>query len=93
MSEAVAKQELMNLVPVLQALGVPNQTILKNLVRVYNLTEEFLPDEQPAAPNEPQMSPGPAATAPDLLPQAGVAPGDLPAPGQVAAMLPDGGVV
>ena len=93
MSEAVAKQELMTLVPVLQALGVANETILKNLVRVYGLTEEFLPKEPPAVPNTPQMPPGAAGTAPDMLPGAGVAPGELPAPGQVKAMLPDGGVV
>ena len=93
MSEAVAKQELMTLVPVLQALGVANETILKNLVRVYNLTEEFLPKEQAAIPNQQQLPPGPAGTPPDMLPQAGVAPGELPAPGQVKAMLPDGGTV
>jgi hypothetical protein len=93
MSEAVAKQELMTLVPVLQALGVANETILKNLVRVYGLTEEFLPQQAPAVPNMPQMPPGAAGTPAEMLPQAGVAPGKLPAPGQVKAMLPDGGVV
>ena len=93
LSNEACRQELMTLIPVLQALGVPNETILKNLVRVYSLTEEFLPSEQPAMPNAPQQSPGSAQQAPAMLPEAGVAPGELPAPGQVKAMLPDGGVV
>ena len=95
-TEAVRKQELMNLIPVLQALGVPNDALLKSLVRVYDLSEEFLeeapPPPTPAAPPPPQ-SPGPSPTAPDALGAMGVAPGDLPSPGQVSTILPTGGVV
>ena len=86
MTEAVRKQELMNLIPVLQALGTPNDVILKNLVRVYGLPEDFLPAPQP------QMPPG----APQGAAQGGgmgVGVGEIPQPGSVRAMLPDGDVI
>ena len=86
MTEAVRKQELMNLIPVLQALGTPNDVILKNLVRVYGLSEDFLPAPQP------QMPPG----APQGAAQGsgmGVGVGEIPQPGSVRAMLPDGDVI
>tara|TARA_R100000654_G_scaffold16146_1_gene34041 strand:- start:4285 stop:5046 length:762 start_codon:yes stop_codon:yes gene_type:complete len=97
MSEAVKKQELMNLVPVLQALGVNNETILKSLVRVYRLSEDFLPEEQPTPPvpqpSPPGMPPGAMAGAAEALPSMGVAPGEIPTPGSVRAVLPDGEVI
>ena len=97
MSEAVKKQELMNLVPVLQALGVPNETILKSLVRVYRLSEEFLPVDLPEAPGQPPSPPGQPPGAPTVpgeqVPGMGVAPGEIPTPGSVRAVLPDGGVI
>ena len=43
-SEAVQKQEFMQTVPLLQALGVPPQQILKELVRLYDLPESLLPE-------------------------------------------------
>jgi hypothetical protein len=97
MSEAVKKQELMNLIPVLQALGVANQTILKSLVRVYGLSEEFLPKDIPTPPTPQPPAPGSdpmAAMNPqDALPSMGVAPGEMPSPGSVRAVLPDGNVI
>ena len=86
MTEAVRKQELMNLIPVLQALGTPNDVILRNLVRVYGLSEDFLP-----APQQ-QIPPG----APQAAAQGGgmgVGVGEIPQPGSVRAMLPDGDVI
>lgn len=97
MSEAVKKQELMNLVPVLQALGVSNETILKSLVRVYRLSEDFLPQAQPTPPvpqPSPQgMPPGMMGAPGEALPSMGVAPGEIPSPGSVRAVLPDGEVI
>ena len=96
MPEAVRKQEMMNLIPVLQALGVPNETLLKNLVRVYNLSEDFLPKEealpaQVAAPAQeaPGNTPGPEQGVAGM----GVAPGTLPSPGQGSTVVPPGGGV
>jgi hypothetical protein len=86
MTEAVRKQELMNLIPVLQALGTPNDVILKNLVRVYGLSEDFLPAPQP------EMPPG-AAQAAAQGGGMGVGVGEIPQPGSVRAMLPDGDVI
>lgn len=89
MTEAVRKQELMNLIPVLQALGTPNEVILKNLVRVYGLSEDFLPAPQSAAPAAPPP-PGPGAPPAGGM---GVGVGEIPQPGSVRAMLPDGNVI
>jgi hypothetical protein len=47
MSEAVKKQEFTTLIPMLQQLGVSNETILKTLVRAYDLPEDFLPEQAP----------------------------------------------
>ena len=89
MTEAVRKQELMNLIPVLQALGPPNEVILKNLVRVYGLSEDFLPKPQPEMP--PGAPPSPAGVAQGG--GMGVGVGEIPQPGSVRAMLPDGDLV
>ena len=97
MSEAVRKQELMNLIPVLQALGVPNDSLLKNLVRVYDLSEEFLPPDQPTpvGPAHPPVAEPPGGVMPPEqgLGGIGVGPGELPSPAQVSTVLPPGGVV
>ena len=89
MTEAVRKQELMNLIPVLQALGTPNEVILKNVVRVYGLSEDFLPKPQPAQPQMPAPGPAGAAQGGGM----GVGVGEIPQPGSVRAMLPDGDVI
>lgn len=89
MTEAVRKQELMNLIPVLQALGTPNEVILKNLVRVYGLSEDFMPKPQPEMPPGAPPSPAGAAQGAGM----GVGVGEIPQPGSVRAMLPDGDLV
>ena len=61
-SGAIKKRELVELTPLLVKLGVPQNTILKELVMAYNLPESFLeapPPEQaaPAGPQGPLPSP------------------------------------
>lgn len=97
MSEAVKKQELTSLIPILTELGVPPDTILKSIVRAYDLPEDFLPQaatppEGPAAPT-PGPPPAGAVGAPDQLAGMGMSPGSLPSPNQVGSVLPSGGVV
>jgi hypothetical protein len=97
MSEAVKKQELTQLMPILQGLGVPNETILKSIVRAYDLPEDFLPQAAaaPATPAAPTPgSPPPGMAPPEQgLPGMGMGMGELPSPNQVSAVLPPGGVV
>ena len=52
MSEAVHKQQLLSNVPVLVQLGVPPTQILKELVRIMDLPESFIVEQQA----EPQIS-------------------------------------
>lgn len=89
MSDAVKKQELQTLVPLLTKLGVPPEKILKALVRSYDLPEDFLPeDAAPAAgalPNAPGLPSAPDQAAASLL--------QGPSPANVANVLPAGGVV
>lgn len=95
MSEAVKRQELMNLLPTLKELGVAPDALLRTIVRAYDLSEEFLPDKQavpPATPAPTQAQPS-TPTPPAGLPGMGMGPGQLPSPGQVSQVLPPGGVV
>jgi hypothetical protein len=96
MSEAVKKQELMQLVPQLVELGVTPDKVLRMIVRTYDLSEELLPEAQPeltpAAP-DPTQAPPPVAPPEQGLPGMGLMPGQLPSPEQVAGVLPPGGVV
>ena len=89
MSDAVKKQELQTLVPLLTKLGVPPAKSLKALVRSYDLPEDFLPeDAAPAAgalPNAPGLPSAPDQAAASLL--------QGPSPANVANVLPAGGVV
>lgn len=56
MSEAVHKQQLLANVPVLVQLGVPPTSILKELVRIMDLPESFIveqqPEQQPSTPGQ-----------------------------------------
>jgi len=90
MSDAVKKQELMQLIPLLQSLGVDNATILKSIVRSYDLPEDFLPDEtaQSVAPTET-----PPPSAPSGPEQAAMGTMAGPSPQRIANVLPTGGVV
>lgn len=92
MSEAVKKSEFTTLIPLLQQLGVPNETILKTLVRAYDLPEDFLPEIAPAAPPVAPTT-GPMPTQP-LPPEAAAMQAMAsPNPANIAPMLPPGGVV
>lgn len=63
-SDAVRKSELLGASGLLQALGVPQPELLKELVRTLNLPESFLQPAQPQmAPPERLPSGGPAAAA------------------------------
>lgn len=87
MSDSVKKQELTNLVPLLQSLGVSNETILKSLVRAYDLPEDFLPEQAPpVAPTTAPAAPGQGPPDP-LMAMAS------PNPANIAPLLPPGGVV
>lgn len=94
MSDAVKKQELMTLIPLLQSLGVDNATILKSIVRSYDLPEDFLPQDEPAQAIAPTAAPTPGAppSAPEAALMSGAGMGN-PSPERVAAVLPSGGVV
>ena len=90
MSDSVKKQELTNLVPLLQSLGVSNDTILKSLVRAYDLPEDFLPEAAPPAPPV-AMAGGPSA--PGQGPPDPMMAMASPNPANIAPLLPPGGVV
>jgi hypothetical protein len=88
MSDSVKKQELQALVPLLQQLGVQPATILKALVRSYDLPEDFLPKDVPAT--------GASAQAPGLPAAPEQAMANMlagPSPDNIASILPQGGVV
>ena len=90
MSDAVKKQELQQLIPLLRELGVDNGTILKALVRSYDLPEDFLPkDTEATSPTVDQAAPPPAMT-PEMM-----APGMMsgPSPAKISSVVPAGGVV
>jgi hypothetical protein len=89
MSDSVKKQELQTLVPLLQQLGVKNETILKALVRSYDLPEDFLPKDEPPAEGGTVAQP-PAMGAAD---QAMASMMQGPSPQNIANVLPAGGVV
>lgn len=95
MSEAVKKQELMQLVPQLVELGVPREKVLREVVRAYGLSEEMLPEATPPAqaPLDPAQAPPPTMPPEQSLPAAGFQPGQLPSPERVNTVLPPGGVV
>ena len=73
-SAEISKQNLVNLAPLLQQLGVPNETIKEEIVRLFALPETFLkvPEPPPAAPTAPEpalpteAAPMPPEGGPDL---------------------------
>jgi len=86
-SEAIRNQRLLQNVQVLQALGVPNAALLKEIVRSMQLPEDFLEGE--IMQQEGVGVPGASAaegppTAQDLV--------NNPTPGNVTDMLMGGGV-
>lgn len=96
MSEAVRKQELERLTPMLQALGVPNEALLDMLVRAFEL-----PASLPAAAAQ-NMQQQQAAMAAAAGPGGAAVPPEVPpeelsqargGPSRVELALPEGGVV
>ena len=94
MSEVVRKQELERLLPMLQALGVPNEDLLRLLIRSFELPADIAvappPMEQPTAAGAATGAPGPVgdgSVPPEMM--AGMQGG----PARVEAALPEGGVV
>lgn len=95
-SEAAHKNDLLQAVPMLQALGVPNDLILKEVVRSLNLPESFIPDETKQQVQPPQGAPqvsGPTTPEPTPDTMLGLAPGSNPGPSRIAAVLPNQGGV
>lgn len=91
-SDAQKKLELMNAVPLLQQLGVPDPLILKEVVRMLDLPESFIPEaEALAKPMPPPTAPqpgGPTTPAPVPDTMLGLGPGSLPSPGKISQVLP-----
>ena len=89
-SDSIKKQEFLNLVPVLQQLGVPNQKLLEQLVRSYDLPEDLMPegaDPQMAMPEMPQPAAGSqVAQDPLQAAQLGVS---QPSPQNISRILPN----
>ena len=80
LSEAIKKNNLMQLFPVLAQLGVPPETMKEEIIRLYDLPKSFLEAiEQPQAP--PGMGGGlPQGGEPQMPPQGDIGPsGELPA--------------
>lgn len=59
LSDATRKQNLVTLLPTLQALGVPQRAILEEIVRAYELNKTFL--EIPEVASQAASAPGPSA--------------------------------
>jgi len=64
-SDSIKKQEFVQLLPTLQQLGVPNEKLLEQLIRNYDLPEDLMPEpisesemQPPAMPEAPQPSMG-----------------------------------
>ena len=93
MSEAARKQEIERLTPVLQALGVPNETLLNMLVRTFELPPQLVreaADAQAAMAAQAETQAGPpmgGEVPPEQLSQA------RGGPARVEMALPPGGVV
>ena len=85
MSEQLAKQQLLNNIPVLVQLGVPPGELLKEIIRVMGLPESFIPPDAPleaeggtpgSLPSEPTME--------EMLAN--------PSPQNLQSILPDMGI-
>jgi hypothetical protein len=74
MGDAVKRDNLLNLVPILQGLGAPAQTLLAELVRVYDLPQSFTEAVEAAAEVPLDADPNaedPNAEDPNALPPEG----------------------
>lgn len=93
MSEVVRKQELERLLPMLQALGVPNDMLLQLVVRAFDLPADLMvaPPPMPEQP-PPGGAPGPSPVSEGAVPPEMLA-GMQGGPARVESALPPGGVV
>jgi hypothetical protein len=58
LSEAIKKNNLVQLLPILQGLGVPMSKVKEEIIRLYDLPRDFLEEEAPApAPIKPTTPP------------------------------------
>ena len=85
LSEALKRNNLVQLLPVLTQLGVPADKIKDELIRIYDLPESFL-EAPPAPPTPPQGMGGPAPQEMQTTPGEIGAQGELPS-AQLAQML------
>ena len=81
MSEALKRNNLVQLLPLLTQLGVPAEKMKEELIRIYDLPESFL-EAMPAPPAPPAQPTGMGGPAPD---QMQTTPGDIGAQGELPA--------
>lgn len=82
LSEAIKRTNLVNLLPVLAQLGVPNNTIKEELIRIYDFPQSFL-ETPPTPPMPPQQQGMPQAPSGQPMEAQGV--GDIGAQGELPA--------
>jgi hypothetical protein len=94
LADAIKKQNLLQLLPILTQLGVPNEKLKEGIVRAYDLPEDYLKVPPPPPAPEPQLAPpiGPqSAPAPEEL--GGLGPTDnVPPAGDLARQLASRGM-
>jgi hypothetical protein len=92
LSESVKKREFLQSIPMLQQLGVPEITILKEMVRALNLPEDFImeAEERTARISAAQAELAGSAVQPDAveLGMAPQAPGGPQGPANLQGILP-----
>jgi ribosomal protein S17E len=75
LSDAIKKQDFINLIPTLQNLGVPPASLLSELTRLYDLPKDFVASAEEAAEQAAQAAAAQAQQAPaNPLEQLGQAP-------------------
>jgi hypothetical protein len=77
LSDAIKKNNLVQLIPILQGLGVPTPKLLSEIVRLYELPKDFL-EEPPPAPAPEQLAAGGGLPPEELQGDIGMS-GELPA--------------
>ena len=77
LSDAIKKNNLVQLIPILQGLGVPTPKLLSEIVRLYELPKDFLEEPAPA-PAPEQLAAGGGLPPEELQGDIGMS-GELPA--------------
>ena len=88
MGDAAKRRNIVDLTVLLTNLGVSPQAIREEIVRLYDLPESFLSEEQGGAAPTPGEAPPPPETAPATLQEATA--GGGVGPGTIQPMLPGG---